>query len=97
MNRDVRAATERGIGCSLAPAATPLVPISGMPPAAGAFPSGCTFHPRCGYAVASCTTDVPPLVREGERLLAMGRGAPRVTGHVRLSPLRLRRLLAAIR
>ena len=53
-----------------APADTPLVPIRGMPPAAGAFPSGCTFHPRCGYAVASCTTDVPPLVREGDRLLA---------------------------
>jgi oligopeptide/dipeptide ABC transporter ATP-binding protein len=53
-----------------APVDTPLVPIRGMPPAAGAFPSGCTFHPRCGYAVASCTTDVPPLVREGERLLA---------------------------
>jgi hypothetical protein len=49
---------------------TPLVPIRGMPPAAGASPSGCTFHPRCGYAVASCTTDVPPLVREGDRLLA---------------------------
>jgi oligopeptide transport system ATP-binding protein len=53
-----------------APADTPLVPIRGMPPAAGAFPSGCAFHPRCGYAVASCVTDVPPLVREGDRLLA---------------------------
>jgi oligopeptide/dipeptide ABC transporter ATP-binding protein len=53
-----------------APADTPLVPIHGMPPAAGAVPTGCAFHPRCAFAVASCTTEVPPLVREGDRLLA---------------------------
>jgi oligopeptide/dipeptide ABC transporter ATP-binding protein len=53
-----------------APADTPLVPIRGMPPAAGAFPAGCAYHPRCAYAVASCTTEVPALVREGDRLLA---------------------------
>ena len=53
-----------------APADTPLVPIHGMPPAAGAVPTGCAFHPRCAYAVASCTTEVPELVAEGDRLLA---------------------------
>ena len=34
---------------------------------------------------------------EGERLLSLGRGVPRVTGHVRLSPLHLRKLLDATR
>jgi len=53
-----------------APADTPLVPIRGMPPAAGAVPTGCAFHPRCAYAIASCTTEVPDLVAEGDRLLA---------------------------
>ena len=38
------------------------------PPAA--FPQRLRFHPRCAYAVASCTTDVPALVRDGDRRLA---------------------------
>lgn len=38
-----------------------------------------------------------PVSDGGEWLLALGHGASRVTGHVRLSSLRLRRLLAAIR
>ncbi len=25
------------------------------------LPGGCPFHPRCSYAVAACTTEVPPL------------------------------------
>jgi oligopeptide transport system ATP-binding protein len=46
----------------------PLVSIPGSPPAAGRFPSGCSFHPRCAYAIDSCTTDEPPLVeRDGRR------------------------------
>jgi oligopeptide/dipeptide ABC transporter ATP-binding protein len=53
-----------------APVDAPLVPIRGMPPAAGAFPAGCTFHPRCAFAVSSCATEVPALVPENGRLLA---------------------------
>jgi oligopeptide transport system ATP-binding protein len=46
----------------------PLVSIPGSPPADGRFPSGCSFHPRCAYAIESCTTDEPPLVeRDGRR------------------------------
>jgi len=46
----------------------PLVSIPGSPPAAGHFPSGCSFHPRCAYAIESCTTDEPPLIeRDGRR------------------------------
>jgi oligopeptide/dipeptide ABC transporter ATP-binding protein len=48
----------------------PLVAIPGSPPHPGATPSGCAFHPRCPYAIASCVTDVPLLVEVGERLLA---------------------------
>jgi oligopeptide transport system ATP-binding protein len=48
----------------------PLVAIPGSPPHPGAIPSGCAFHPRCGYAVETCRTDVPALRDVGDRLLA---------------------------
>jgi peptide/nickel transport system ATP-binding protein/oligopeptide transport system ATP-binding protein len=45
----------------------PLVPIAGTPPSLGAVPGGCAFHPRCGYAVASCATERPePVQASGE-------------------------------
>ena len=47
-----------------------LVAIGGSPPTPGAFPAGCTFHPRCAYLHESCRTDVPELVDVGGRLLA---------------------------
>ena len=53
-----------------AAADTPLIPIPGAPPTAGALPSGCSFHPRCAHAIDACATDVPVLRREGERRLA---------------------------
>jgi len=37
----------------------PLVPIGGSPPSLGRVPDGCPFHPRCAYALPSCTTDRP--------------------------------------
>jgi oligopeptide transport system ATP-binding protein len=36
-----------------------LCPITGQPPSLVDVPSGCSFHPRCPYARAVCTTDVP--------------------------------------
>jgi oligopeptide transport system ATP-binding protein len=48
----------------------PLVAIPGSPPHPGAIPSGCAFHPRCGYAVETCRTQVPALKDVCERLLA---------------------------
>jgi oligopeptide/dipeptide ABC transporter ATP-binding protein len=48
----------------------PLVAIGGAPPSPGAIPSGCAFHPRCAYAVATCRVEVPPLVPKDARLLA---------------------------
>jgi oligopeptide/dipeptide ABC transporter ATP-binding protein len=47
-----------------------LVAIPGAPPSPGSIPPGCAFHPRCGYAVATCGVDVPPLDPAGDRLLA---------------------------
>jgi oligopeptide transport system ATP-binding protein len=47
-----------------------LVAIGGAPPVPGRIPAGCAFHPRCGYAVETCSTDVPALVDVGDRSLA---------------------------
>jgi oligopeptide/dipeptide ABC transporter ATP-binding protein len=48
----------------------PLVAIGGAPPVPGRLPPGCSFSPRCTYAIDSCRTDVPPLVTVGSRRLA---------------------------
>ncbi|MEP7022335.1 MAG: ABC transporter ATP-binding protein [Actinomycetota bacterium] len=36
--------------------------IPGSPPDLRRLPSGCVFHPRCGYVMDRCRTDVPPLL-----------------------------------
>jgi oligopeptide/dipeptide ABC transporter ATP-binding protein len=41
-------------------------PIPGSIPEPGHLPSGCAFHPRCGYATEECTQLVPPLVPVAE-------------------------------
>jgi oligopeptide/dipeptide ABC transporter ATP-binding protein len=48
----------------------PLVAIPGQPPAAGAIPPGCAFHPRCPYAEEISREVVPELRDVGGRLLA---------------------------
>jgi oligopeptide/dipeptide ABC transporter ATP-binding protein len=45
---------------------TPLRSIKGSPPAPQARPEGCAFHPRCQYALPSCSVVVPDLVRIGD-------------------------------
>ena len=47
--------------------AEPLPAIPGQPPAPGAFPSGCRFHPRCPRAATICQQERPALraIREG--------------------------------
>jgi oligopeptide/dipeptide ABC transporter ATP-binding protein len=37
-----------------------LVGIEGNPPTMKSLPPGCAFAPRCSYATARCTTEVPP-------------------------------------
>ena len=38
-----------------------LLPIQGAPPSLINLPSGCTFHPRCPYAIERCVAEVPRL------------------------------------
>ena len=35
--------------------------IPGSPPDLRTPPAGCPFHPRCGYAMDRCRTELPPL------------------------------------
>ncbi len=43
----------------------PLRPIPGSVPPITALPPGCTYAPRCLYAVPACTETVPPLFAVG--------------------------------
>ncbi len=38
-----------------------LIPIAGQPPSLLRPPPGCSFHPRCPYAMDVCTRERPPL------------------------------------
>jgi peptide/nickel transport system ATP-binding protein len=62
---------------------TRLSGIAGSPPDLRTPPPGCAFHPRCGYALDICRTDVPIMlpVGAGDRTAACwlqtaGRAAP---------------------
>jgi peptide/nickel transport system ATP-binding protein len=49
--------------------------IPGSPPDMRKLPAGCAFHPRCRYAMARCSEDVPELTEsavkaDGRRLVA---------------------------
>ena len=39
----------------------PLKSIPGLPPSMVQPPSGCAFHPRCGYAMPRCRVEEPPV------------------------------------
>jgi peptide/nickel transport system ATP-binding protein len=39
--------------------------IPGSPPDLANLPTGCSFHPRCPYAMPRCTNETPPLVEIG--------------------------------
>jgi oligopeptide/dipeptide ABC transporter ATP-binding protein len=43
-----------------------LRPIPGQPPSLINLPSGCKFHPRCGYVMDRCLAEEPGLRRVGE-------------------------------
>jgi oligopeptide/dipeptide ABC transporter ATP-binding protein len=42
-----------------------LVPIEGQPPDLAHLPEGCSFYPRCTFAVEKCSKEVPPLETVG--------------------------------
>jgi peptide/nickel transport system ATP-binding protein len=45
----------------------PLAGIPGSPPDLRTPPPGCPFHPRCGYAMDVCRTEMPPAFSPGAR------------------------------
>jgi len=45
---------------------TRLKAIGGEPPSLAALPHGCTFHPRCAFAIAKCVEKEPALAAVGE-------------------------------
>ena len=64
----------RALIASMPSTATPrgvrLKAIPGEPPAFGAFPAGCPFHPRCPHARDDCGSIEPTLVVVGETQVA---------------------------
>ncbi|MHC4660737.1 MAG: ABC transporter ATP-binding protein [Planctomycetota bacterium] len=44
--------------------------IPGEVPNPLAFPGGCRFHPRCGYATEKCRSEIPSLEEHGEKHFA---------------------------
>ena len=43
-----------------------LVPIEGLPPELVDMPAGCSFAPRCRFAIARCREESPPLMPVGD-------------------------------
>ena len=43
----------------------PMEGIPGSPPDLRDLPSGCAFHPRCGWAMERCKHEVPQLAQLG--------------------------------
>jgi peptide/nickel transport system ATP-binding protein len=43
------------------PPGAPIAAIAGAPPDLRALPPGCSFAPRCAFAVAACVQDVPAI------------------------------------
>ena len=43
-----------------------LQPIEGQPPDLSNLPDGCSFRPRCPFAIERCAAEVPPLVDAGD-------------------------------
>lgn len=51
-----------------------LLGIPGTPPDLRSLPPGCAFHPRCGKAMAECSSELPALEGDVACLLNGGRG-----------------------
>jgi oligopeptide transport system ATP-binding protein len=57
----------------------PLATIPGSPPDLIALPTGCTFHPRCQFAMQICAIEEPALETVKERKVACWLYDPRNT------------------
>ncbi len=67
----------------------PLAGIPGSPPDLRTPPTGCPFHPRCGFAMDICRTEMPAAFRlrgPGDRAPKRGAGHPRPDGKADTPP-----------
>jgi peptide/nickel transport system ATP-binding protein len=60
-----------------------LVGVEGQPPRPGRRPPGCSFAPRCAYAVERCPTETPEPVLWDERLVRCLRASELGSGSAR--------------
>ena len=61
----MRSVPRLGEATALKRAGTPLPTIAGNVPSLAQLPQGCSFAPRCSYAIDTCRTAVPPLFDTG--------------------------------
>jgi oligopeptide/dipeptide ABC transporter ATP-binding protein len=57
----------------------PIPTIGGQPPLAGRLPEGCSFHPRCPFALEQCRREAPALSEVAGRLVECHRAEERAT------------------
>jgi peptide/nickel transport system ATP-binding protein len=61
----LRSVPRLGEASALKAAGTPLPTIAGAVPSLSNLPAGCSFAPRCPYAIPECSATVPPLADTG--------------------------------
>ncbi len=62
-----------------------LYVIEGLPPHLARLPKGCSFNPRCAYAIAKCREERPELVEVGENHVAACWRSAEVTELVKMT------------
>ncbi|MHA6689797.1 ABC transporter ATP-binding protein [Devosia sp. A449] len=66
----LRSVPRLGEATALKRAGTPLPTIAGAVPSLANLPPGCSFAPRCPYAIDACAVAVPPLADTGNGQLS---------------------------
>ena len=61
----MRSIPKLGEATALKRQGTPLPTIAGSVPSLAQLPNGCSFAPRCPYAIDACRLDIPPLYETG--------------------------------
>lgn len=66
----LRSVPRLGEASALKAAGTPLPTIAGAVPSLSNLPAGCSFAPRCSYAIPACGAAAPPLIDTGDGQLS---------------------------
>jgi len=66
----LRSVPRLGEASALKAAGTPLPTIAGAVPSLSNLPTGCSFAPRCPYAIPACSAAVPPLAETDDGQLS---------------------------